>query len=64
MKKVAHLLCTRHSADLVQCIPQCILVLLHPHSLPLSIFFLSLKHGDRSLEPTQSLLHSGPLCLS
>lgn len=61
MKELPDLRC---SADLIQCIPQCILVLLQPHSLSLSIFLLSLKHGDRSLQPTQPLLDSGPLRLS
>lgn len=59
-----HICCDEHSADLIQCVPQCILVLLQPHSLSLSIFLLRLQHGDRSLQPTQSLLDSGPLCLS
>lgn len=54
----------KDSADLIQRVPQSILVFFQPHSLSLSIFLLSLQHGDRSLQPTQPLLYGGLLGVS
>lgn len=50
--------------DLVQCVPQGVLVLLQPHRLPLGVFLLSLQHGDGSLKGAQSLFSRGSICLS
>lgn len=53
----------RSVPHLVQRVPQCVLVLLQPHRLPLRVFLLRLQHGDSPLQAAQPLLHGGPLRL-
>lgn len=53
-----------HVPDLIQSVPQGVLVLLQPHSLSLCVLLLCLQHGDGSLQRPQSLLDGGPLHLS
>lgn len=51
------------SSHLVQCISQCVSVLLQADSLSLRIFLLCLQHGHGPLQPPQPLLCSRSLCL-